>query len=120
MRGVKRTVTDTKNRIPQKAGDPIPKSHLWYLHEKFDYKKYSELKGKVTGYFRIYEQNRLRHGNRSINRYYKVHENGLMVCVDVEMFKIGIVQGVNVPSGFRSCTKTEFNKAMKTVLKLIL
>lgn len=38
-------------RIPSKVGDRIPKTHLWYQKEKFDYKNYTKLKGKVIGYF---------------------------------------------------------------------
>ena len=42
-----------------------------------------------------------------------------MVFVDMEMFKIGVAQGVSIPSGFQSCTKRDFDKALKTVLTLI-
>lgn len=119
MKGKKLSTEQKATRIPTKPGDKIP-NHLWYLHEKYDYKKYAALKGKVTGYFRIYVPNNRRGGNRSTDKYYKVHESGLMVFVDIEMFKIGIAQGVNVPAGFQSCTKKEFDKAMNTVLKLII
>lgn len=119
MRGHKRTDIQTRSRIPSKVGDKIP-NHIWYLHEKFDYAKYAKLKGKVTGYFRVYVSKNLRSGGRSTDRYYKVHQSGLMVFVDMEMFKIGIAQGLTVPGGFSTCTKRDFDKAIKTILKLIL
>lgn len=119
-RGIKRTQQQTTSRIPSKPGDKIPQVHAWYLHEKFDYKKYAALKGKVTGYFRIYISGNQRSSSRSTDKYYKVHESGLMIFVDMEMFKIGIIQGVSVPAGFSSCTKRDFDKAIKSVLKLIL
>ncbi len=105
MRGHRLSKEQIAKRIPSKSGDKIPQVHKWYMQEKFDYKKYAALKGKITGYFRIYVNGNRRSSTRSTDKYYKVYESGLMVFVDMEMFKIGIAQGVTVPAGFQTCTK---------------
>lgn len=111
------TIKLPNRRIPQKKGDPIPQVHLWYLHEKFDYKKYAKLKGKVIGYFKS-ESRKLRHGLREMKLYYKLHESGLVVYVDAEMMKIGVRQNIDT-KGLMGSDKKEFEKQFNAIINLI-
>lgn len=104
--------------IPKKKGEPIPKVHRWYENEKYDYKKYAELKGKVVSYFKV-QQIRYGRNGRALEKYYKVHESGFMVYVDATMFKIGVAQGITTPSLMLNSNKREFETAFKKVSNLL-
>lgn len=94
------------------------KQARWYMGEKFEYEKNLKEKGKVTGYFKTV-CGRYAH-NRKIFRFYKVHENGIMIYVDATMMKTGVSQSVATPFQFHTSNKREFDKELKKYLSLIL
>lgn len=100
-----------------KAVKPI-KQARWYKGEQFEYEQNLLEKGKVVGYFST-QASRMG-GKRLVIRYYKVHENGVLVWVDLTMMKTGVSQGLATPYQFRPATKRDFDKALKIYLSLIL
>lgn len=100
-----------------KVGEPI-KQARWYKGEQFEYEENLKNKGKVVGYFKTVANRR--HGNRQVYRYYKVHENGIMVYVDSTMMKTGVAQGIATPYQFRPSTKREWDTQLKQYFKRIL
>lgn len=107
----------TGNKIPIKSGDPIP-NHRWYKNEQFDYELYSKLKGKITAHFKITSGRW--GGKRKIEKYVRVYEGGLMVTLDMTMFKMGVNQGFSTPFSMLNSNKKEFDSKVKIFLKHIL
>lgn len=108
---------EKSKKLLKENGGKIP-HHRWYKGEKFNYKAYGELKGKVTGYFKT-EANRYGAGGRRIYTYYKAHETGFLVYINETMCKMGVTQGLSAPHNFQSSNKKEFDNAYKRFLKVI-
>jgi hypothetical protein len=110
----------TKNKKSEPAKKIKPPR--WYNNEIFEYGKELKTRGKVVAYFKIDcgRRGRATRGGgakREVEKFVKVFENGMAVCIDTTMWKMSVTQSVGTPFKLRPSNKREFDKALKLFLQ---